>query len=303
MTLQPLAAHEIAGAYAVSIARSLARIAVKRMRRTPERVAAEYEAGRWADILRARAWERAPSLEAFLVGSSARPVNAVVDGRICRLSEAAYLRHRLGALQDLVARGLGRDRELVELGCGHGYNLFALSLAFPQRRFIGLDISPTGIAAARGIAAWFGLAHRITFDVIDLTDPQSANFVQLRDRAVLTFFCLEQVPAHVEAVLQSIAAARPARVLNAEPAAEMLSLRRPSDWANILYVRSMHYQRNLLSGLERMRDKGTIELITTSRLAFAPTIQQVGLAAVWAPGPDAHARSADAQAWRHGELP
>jgi len=58
---------------------------------------------------------------------------------------------------------------------------------------------------------------------------------------------------------------------------------RPADWANILYVRSMHYQTSLIAALQRMRKRGEIELIDTSRLAFAPTIQQVGLAAVWAP--------------------
>ena len=41
---------------------------------------------------------------------------------------------------ELVARNLADARDLVELGAGYGYNLFALSLALPERRFIGLDI-------------------------------------------------------------------------------------------------------------------------------------------------------------------
>ena len=283
MTARRLARHEVLGAHAASIAKSCARLALKRIRRTPQRVACEYDAGRWAQVLAARAWERAPNLEAFLVGTSQRPLLALVDALSCRLSEADYMRYRLGALTRLVARGLGEEMPLVELGCGYGYNLLSLSLAYPQRRFLGLDISPTGIAAARSIAAWFGLAHRIEFAAIDLTDPGDGNFGRLKDKGVLTFFCLEQVPIHVEGVLRRIAAAAPARVLHAEPAAEMLSVLRPADWANILYVRSMHYQTSLIAALQRMRKRGEIELIDTSRLAFAPTIQQVGLAAVWAP--------------------
>ena len=283
MTARRLARHEVLGAHAASIAKSCARLALKRIRRTPQRVACEYDAGRWAQVLAARAWERAPNLEAFLVGTSQRPLLALVDALSCRLSEADYMRYRLGALTRLVARGLGEEMPLVELGCGYGYNLLSLSLAYPQRRFLGLDISPTGIAAARSIAAWFGLAHRIEFAAIDLTDPGDDNFGRLKDKGVLTFFCLEQVPIHVEGVLRRIAAAAPARVLHAEPAAEMLSVLRPADWANILYVRSMHYQTSLIAALQRMRKRGEIELIDTSRLAFAPTIQQVGLAAVWAP--------------------
>ena len=283
MTARRLARHEVLGAHAASIAKSCARLALKRIRRTPQRVACEYDAGRWAQVLAARAWERAPNLEAFLVGTSQRPLLALVDALSCRLSEADYMRYRLGALTRLVARGLGEEMPLVELGCGYGYNLLSLSLAYPQRRFLGLDISPTGIAAARAIAAWFGLAHRIEFAAIDLTDPGDDNFGRLKDKGVLTFFCLEQVPIHVEGVLRRIAAAAPARVLHAEPAAEMLSVLRPADWANILYVRSMHYQTSLIAALQRMRKRGKIELIDTSGLAFAPTIQQVGLAAVWAP--------------------
>jgi SAM-dependent methyltransferase len=283
MTARRLARHEVLGAHAASIAMSCARLALKRIRRTPQRVACEYDAGRWAQVLAERAWERAPNLEAFLVGTSQRPLLALVDALSCRLSEADYMRYRLGALTRLVARGLGEEMPLVELGCGYGYNLLSLSLAYPQRRFLGLDISPTGIAAARAIAAWFGLAHRIEFGAIDLTDPGDGNFGRLKGKGVLTFFCLEQVPIHVEGVLRRIAAAAPARVLHAEPAAEMLSVLRPADWANMLYVRSMHYQTSLIAALQRMRKRGEIELIDTSRLAFAPTIQQVGLAAVWAP--------------------
>jgi SAM-dependent methyltransferase len=283
ITRRRLARHEVLAAHAASIAKSCGRLALKRIRRTPEQVAREYDAGRWAKVFAERAWERAPNLEAFLVGTSRRQLLAVVDALSCRLSEADYMRYRLGALSRFVTRGLGEEMPLVELGCGYGYNLLALSLAYPQRRFLGLDISPTGIAAARAIAAWFGLAHRIEFGVIDLTDPDDGNFVRLKDKGVLTFFCLEQMPMHVEDVLRRIAAAVPARVLHAEPAAEMLSALRPADWANILYVRSMHYQTSLIAALQRMEKRGEIELIDTSKLAFAPTLQQVGLAAIWAP--------------------
>ena len=48
-------------------------------------------------------------------------------------------------------------------------------------------------------------------------------------------------------------------------------------------VRSMAYQASPIATRQRTKKRGKIELIDTSGLAFAPTIQQVGLAAVWAP--------------------
>src|ERR1700704_6560114 len=50
MTVHALARHEIAGQHAISIARSCGRLALKRIRRTAGRVAAEYEGGRWAEV-------------------------------------------------------------------------------------------------------------------------------------------------------------------------------------------------------------------------------------------------------------
>jgi len=286
-----LYAHELLGAHAWSIARSCVRLATGGVDRTAGRVAADYDGGRWRAVLNERRWERAASLEAFLIGTGTQTLFARVAGRGHRMSEAQYLGYRLRALSALVAQSLGEEGTLIELGCGYGYNLFALSLAFPAWQFIGLDVSQTGLSAGRAIAQRFGLDARVQFGSIDLTNPSDASFALLRGARVLTFFCLEQIPTEIEQVLRRIAAASPARVLNAEPAAEMLSPWRPADWANLLYVRSMHYQTSLLAGLARLEREREIRLLEVSRLAFAPTLQQVGLAAVWTPNPSGPSRA------------
>ena len=283
MTIRSLTTREIIGVHAASIARSCARLAVRRIRRTPIQVAAEYDGGHWERIYRERTWERAPNLQAFLVGTGQKLLAATVDGRTCRISQTDYYRHRLKALAGLVGRNLGDTRDLVELGAGYGYNLFALSLAFPERRFIGLDISPTGVATAREIAAHFGLGDRINFDMIDLVDPHHPNYAILSGRVVLTHFCLEQLPMEIGNVLRYVSGTAPHRVMHIEPAAELLSIRRPADWANLLYVRSQHYQTSLLRNLQRMRDERKIELIRTERVPFAPTLQHSAFMALWSP--------------------
>ena len=283
MTIRSLTTRELLAAHTASIARSCARLAARRIRRTASLVAAEYDRGLWSRIYRERAWEQAASLEAFLVGDSQQPLTAWVDNRPRRISQRDYYRYRLTALAALVEGSLGGTEDLVELGSGYGYNLFSLSLAFPNRRFIGLEISPAGVATGRAIATHFGLQDRVEFDAIDLLDPHHANYAKVSGRVVLTYFCLEQLPSQIGGVLRNISRAGPSRVMHVEPAAELLSLWRPANWANLLYVWSKHYQASLLGHLRQMRDEREIELLRTERVSFAPTIQHIGLFASWAP--------------------
>jgi methyltransferase-like protein/predicted O-methyltransferase YrrM len=48
---------------------------------------------------------------------------------------------------------------VLEIGCARGYNVLALALALPEARFVGIDLSPRQIAAARSTAAVLGLKN------------------------------------------------------------------------------------------------------------------------------------------------
>jgi SAM-dependent methyltransferase len=284
MPYERLSALDVALVHAKSISRSLGRAFLKRARRDRQRVMNEYDAGSWARVRKERAWERAGSLEEFLIGERSDTIVARVEGVPTRLPCREYYRYRLRALAQLVTRHLQGD-EIVELGCGTGYNLFALSLASPDRRFIGFDISPNGIETARAIAAHFGLAERIRFDFLDLTKAGDPNFALLAGRCCFTFFCLEQIPYSIEAVVRNIAQARPRRVLHVEPSTELLDLRRPADWANYAFVKSMDYQSDLFRLLPRLAAAGELRVLQVNRAEFAPTLQNTGFTAVWEPAP------------------
>jgi len=242
----------------------------------------EYDAGHWARARRERVWERADSLEAFLIGERTDMIVARVDDTPTRLPCREYYRYRLDALPRLVSRYLDCD-DVAELGCGIGNNLFALSLAFPERHFLGLDISPNGVETGRAIAAHFGLSDRVHFDFLDLANASDPNFALLRDKCCLTFFCLEQIPYSIEGVVRNIARARPRRVLHVEPSAELLDLRRPGDWANYAFVKSMDYQSGLFRLLPRLAATGELRLVQVGHAEFAPTLQNTGFTAVWEP--------------------
>ena len=50
---------------------------------------------------------------------------------------------------------------LLEVGCGAGRHLLALTKAFPNARCVGVDIDPTGMAAAKAAIEQAGVADRV----------------------------------------------------------------------------------------------------------------------------------------------
>jgi SAM-dependent methyltransferase len=259
------------------------RALLRRAPRLRTRVAEEYDEGAWKRVRSQRRWEQAPSLTAFLVGNDQSLRVARVDGRCVRIRTEDYYRHRIEALAGVMRPHVNANEELVEIGCGYGTNLFSLSLAGTWPRLIGLDISENGIATAREIAAHFRLDGRMTFDRLDLTRGDDPGFRHIGGKTAFSHFCIEQVPYSVEAVVRNILNAKPRRVIHIEAAPELLRLWSPRDLLNYLYLRSMDYQTQLLSMLEKLEREGLIRIVERKRTAFAPTIHNDGFLIVWEP--------------------
>lgn len=272
-------------AYLKSMGRSTARLMLRRLKRHRDEVSHEYDQGHWARILSDRAWERSPSLADFLIGHDQRIILSRVDDRVRRIKTADYYRYRLSALPQLLTDylDLSSSDAVVELGCGVGFNLFALALAFPHLKLTGVDYSPNAIAAGRAIAAHFGLSDRIRFEVLDLTDPQHPGFALLKGQRCFTFFCIEQIPYEVSKVIRNILRAQPDRVLHIEPTIERLHLSKVSDWANLLYIKSVDYQTQLFSVLSQLNLTQEVRVLREARAPFSPTIQNDGFIISWSP--------------------
>ncbi len=266
-----------------SCARSVARIMLKRVRRDRSVVADEYHRGHWARVLERRAWDGAFNLEAFLVGDDDREIFARAESRVHRTRVQDYYRYRLQALPKLLEEMIGGRDGVVELGSGFGYNLFALSLAWPGSTMTGLELSENGLEAAGAIAGHFRLGDRLQFNQIDLTVRGHPGFASVRGRPVFTFFCLEQIPYDIEAVVANILDAQPSRIVNIEPSIDMFRPYRFSDWPNYLYVKSVDYQTRLTEVLASLEARGRIRIVERRRMPFSPTIQNEGLAVAWEP--------------------
>jgi hypothetical protein len=183
----------------------------------------------------------------------------------------------------LISRHAGGARSLLELGAGFGYNLFSLSLDPQWSSLRGFDIAPNGIEAGRQIATRFELSDRVSFDRIDLTDAGDPRFEQLAGTTIFTYFCIEQIPHAVEAVVENIIRAKPARVVNIEPAVDMLKLSDPRDLTSRVYIQSMDYQTRLFKLLDTLDSRGRIRILARERMAFAPTLHNDGLLYAWEP--------------------
>lgn len=281
-TPEPAPISAVTKYFAIDLCRSLARLVCRR-RRSQEVVNEEYDHGAWREVLERRAWEAASDLAAFLIGDDRTRRLVRLGGRLRYVPTREYYRARVGLLQALLEREAGDVAELVELGCGFGYNLFSLSLS-PRWTFLhGFDVSENGLRAGTAIAERFGLIRRVRFGLMDLANRDDPAFDFLRNRTVFTFFCLEQLPTLINQVLCRLAESRPRRVVHVEPTTELLRPWVPRDLLNYLYVWSRDYQRSLFSTLRSMAAGGQVRIVSEYRLDWAATPHQDGFVVAWEP--------------------
>ena len=105
----------------------------------------------------------APTTDVLLASYDAVPYGggAIVATRPDYLAANARLR-------GLAAPDAARCR-VLDLGCATGGNLMAMALAFPESEFVGVDLSPKQIAAARDTARAVGLTN-VRFEAASITD-------------------------------------------------------------------------------------------------------------------------------------
>jgi SAM-dependent methyltransferase len=103
-----------------------------------------------------------------------------------------------------VAAALGAGGALLEVGCGTGRLQMQVAEAFPRARCTGVDVDPTGLAAAREAIARAGFADRVAIvegDVAVAVPRESF------DVAVMVEVLHEIAPRIRPAVMQGIAGA------------------------------------------------------------------------------------------------
>ncbi len=255
---------------------------LRRRKRDSAQVASDYDRGEWLDQMNARAWERAPTLRDYVVPASDRAIVATVDHRLVEISQREYYAYRTQCLSDVLARHAGDVADLVEIGSGAGRNLFALACDSRWSSLRGLELSKTGIEVTRIVAQHYQLTH-VSATPINLLDPSSAGFAELRGATAFSFYCLEQLPAHTEAVLTALVRSGVRRVIHIEPTAELYSRFSLKDLVTVSYIWRQHYLNDIVSVAKRLEARGVIRILAIERLGFAPTIRNAPTLVVWEP--------------------
>ena len=279
MDFKPLPPVFEAWYYGRSIVIDVVHRMIFRRRRDRARVSSDYDQGEWSDQLREARWRGATTLDAYLVPQQFRKVIAMVDGRLTRTSVAAYYRFRGETLRRLVATHAGDTDMIVELGCGAGRNLFTLAGDARWRRLIGFDISPIGLSVVEAVKARFAVA-KVEAHPIDLLGDLT-GYAELRGATVLTYLCLEQLPAQADGVLRRLVAAGVRRGIHIEPSLETFRPGRLRDLATICYIRRQDYQRHLLTAVRKLEAVGSIRLVTAERPGYSPGARNEPMLIVW----------------------
>ena len=88
---------------------------------------------------------------------------------------ASLVSEWLPALDGTVAK-LEAGARVADVGCGHGHSTVLMATAFPESTFVGIDVHPASIAAARANAEAAGVADRVEFVVANAGEYGRGGF-------------------------------------------------------------------------------------------------------------------------------
>lgn len=162
---------------------------------------------------------------------------------------------------------------IYEIGSGSAWNLAVIKQLCPKTKCYGLDWSPSAVALASlvGDGGWrFDLRHPAPVFTPD-------NF------AVLTCGALEQIGSDYELLLAWLLQQQPSLCLHIEPLLELYNPTDPFDQLAIDYHQARGYLQEFLPALQRLQDRGKIELLEIHRVRFGGIYNEGYSYVVWRP--------------------
>jgi len=259
------------------------KLVVRRVRSRGQ-VTSDYDQGEWLETLREARWDSCKNLSEYVSTTDTRLIDAIVDGRLTRISRSDYYKYRTRTLVATLKRYAADENELMEIGSGAGRNLIALAHAGPWKSLLGLELSQTGREVTRRVCERFDIQSIHTAH-IDLLDPKSKSFDKLRGAVVFSFYCLEQLPSYTRCVMENLRRAGVKRVIHIEPTTELFGCTSLKDLATISYIWRQDYQRTLVTTARTLQNEGKVKLLACERLHFAPSCRNDPTLVVWEPVP------------------
>jgi hypothetical protein len=153
-------------------------------------------------------------------------------------------------------------RTIYEIGSGSGNNLWLLSELFPEATIVGLDWVDPAVKLANELGKATG--RKIEGRRFNMLSP--AHSVTLEPgSAVVTIHALEQLGDQHGAVLDWLAAARPALVLHYEPILEFYDAANLLDYLALWYSERRRYLTGFWTAIAARRDAGEIDVLAAER--------------------------------------
>lgn len=251
--------------------------------RSRDEVRSDYDQGSWKEVLDRRQWLKNESLQDYLTLIGRDDLRFVkIDNQLLEMQTQEYYKFRLKKINDVISEYNNGDCEICELGSGFGFNLLSLWNSGHYEKLHGFDISENALLAASLICKHFNIKN-IDFKKIDLTNPADASWVEIRNKTVFTYYCLEQLKHSLSDVLENIIKSGAKRVIHLEPTTELLDLRSIKDLINYVYIKRRDYLDRLLTHLEQLEREGKVRIIERKRMYYSPTPKNDPTLIVWEP--------------------
>jgi SAM-dependent methyltransferase len=227
--------------------------------RTPDAVSVLYDGARQPGF------EKRDELswDEVLYGSAAVDAMILVGDHLAR---GTYRHPRAVNLARLSAHVAGYTRPgdtVVEFGCGDGRNLLYLQRAFPDRVYVGLELSPVSCALARRLDERFGAG--VAFHEADATGALPAALPPRSAALAYSCHALEQMPRIFARALDNMAAVSRTAVVLLEPVPELWPWT-PRGVVSRLRVRAIDRLRGLMEATRVLTSTGDWALVTAHRL-------------------------------------
>ena len=168
---------------------------------------------------------------------------------------------------------------IYEIGSGSGNNLWLLSELFPDARIVGLDWVEPAVQLANELGTVTG--RRIEGRCFDMLKPDRSIALE-PGSAIVTIHALEQLGDRHGALLDWLAAARPAVVLHYEPILEFYDEANLFDYLALWYSERRRYLAGFWTALAARRDAGQLEVLAAQRPGLGGVHHEASVI-VWRP--------------------
>jgi len=205
-------------------------------------------------------WKPALSEEEFIYGDAQTPIWTLIDDQLVKATLRDVRKQVLPRVRQHIAQYSKPNDLIVEFGAGTGRNLAYLARELPDRRYLGLELTPRSVEDARRTLGQYKLP--VEMRVADVTQP-----VRLDSKAAVSFsvLALEQLPGTLSRdALKQMAAIATNAIVCYEPIRELFP-RSIRGFAS----RLRQYRVDYLKGLpQHARDLG-LRVVVEQRTGLA----------------------------------